>query len=117
MWLVILGLVLLVLKMAGVGLLVNWSWWWVAAPFALAAVYWQIADTAGWTQRAAMRRADERVQRRRDERLDALGMRPYRGSKNGARSTRADAGDSRSVRSGFGDSQQSERGASRWRKD
>ena len=117
MWLVIVGVALLVLKMAGVGWLANWSWWWVAAPFALAAVYWQIADSAGWTQRAAMRRADERVQRRRDERLDALGMRPTRGGKSGARSTRADAGDSRSARSGFGDSRQPERGASRPRKD
>ena len=117
MWLVILGVILLVLKMTGVGMFANWSWWWVAAPFALAAVYWQIADSVGWTQRAAMRRADERVQRRRDERLDALGMRPNRGGKTGARSSRLDAGDSRSARSGFGDSQQSERSVSRSRKD
>ena len=117
MWLVIVGVALLVLKMAGVGWLVNLSWWWVAAPFALAAVYWQIADSAGWTQRAAMRRADERVQRRRDERLDALGIRSSRSSKGGARSPRADAGDSRSARSGFGDSRQAERGVSRLPKD
>ena len=117
MWLVIVGVALLVLKMAGVSLLATWSWWWVAAPFALAAVYWQVADSAGWTQRAAMRRADERVQRRRDERLDALGMRPSRGGKGGARSTRADAGDSRSARSGYGDFRPSERSDSRSRKD
>ena len=78
MALVILGVVLLALKLLGLGPVAGWSWWWVALPFALAALYWQIADSAGWTQRAAMRRADDKVKRRRDERLDALGMRHSR---------------------------------------
>lgn len=117
MWLVIVGVVLLVFKMAGVGVVVNWSWWWLAVPFALAVVYWHVADSVGWTQHAATRRADERVQRRRNERLGALGLRPHRSGKGDARSTRADAGDSRSARSGFGDSRQPERGVSRTRKD
>ena len=74
MGLVFGGVVLLALKLLGLGPVAGWSWWWVVLPFALAALYWQFADSAGWTQRAAMRRADEKVKRRRDERLDALGM-------------------------------------------
>ena len=79
MALMIVGVVLLALKLLGLGPVAGWSWWWVVLPFALAALYWQLADSAGWTQRAAMRRADEKVKRRRDERLGALGMRPGRG--------------------------------------
>ena len=78
MVLVILGVVLLAFKLLALGPVAGWSWWWVVLPFALAAVYWQIADSVGWTQRAAMRRADDKVKRRRDERRDALGMRPSR---------------------------------------
>lgn len=94
MALVIVGVVLLALKLLGLGPVAGWSWWWVVLPFALGALYWQFADSAGWTQRAAMRRADEKVKRRRDERLDALGMRPNRG---GAPS-RAPKGDPDSAR-------------------
>lgn len=75
MWLVVLGVVLLALKLSGMGWVANWSWWLVLAPFGLAALYWQLADGLGWTQRAAMRRQDERVKQRRNERLDALGLR------------------------------------------
>jgi len=78
MALVIVGVVLLALKLLGLGPVAGWSWWWVVLPFVLAALYWQVADSAGWTQREAMRRADKKVQRRRDARLDALGMRPKR---------------------------------------
>ncbi len=74
MWLVVVGVVLLVLKLAGLGGAGAWSWWLVLAPFGAAALWWQVADSVGWTQRAAMRRQQQRVQRRRDERLDALGL-------------------------------------------
>jgi small Trp-rich protein len=80
MGLVIVGMVLLVLKLLGLGAVAGWSWWWVVLPFALAALYWQLADSAGWTQLAAMRRADDKVKRRRNERLHALGLRSNRGS-------------------------------------
>lgn len=82
MWLVVVGVVMLVLKLTGLFGAAAWAWWLVLAPFGAAALWWQVADSAGWTQRAAMRRQDERVQRRRDERLDALGLRrtPQRAS-------------------------------------
>ena len=75
MWLVVVGVVLLGLKLMGLAGVGGWSWWLVLAPFGAAVLWWQIADSGGWTQRAAMRRQDARVQRRRDERLDALGLR------------------------------------------
>ena len=75
MWLFVIGVVLLALKLAGLAGVGGWSWWLVLAPFGAAALWWQVADSAGWTQRAAMRRQEQRVQRRRDERLDALGLR------------------------------------------
>jgi small Trp-rich protein len=76
MWLVIAGVVMLLLKLAAIGPAAVWSWWVVVAPFAIAAVWWQIADSTGITQRAAVARQDERVKRRREERMDALGLRP-----------------------------------------
>ncbi len=82
MWLVVVGVITLGLKLTGLFGAAAWSWWLVLAPFGAAALWWQIADSAGWTQRAAMRRQEVRVQRRRDERMDALGLRrtPQRGS-------------------------------------
>lgn len=76
MWLVVAGVLLMGLKMAGVGFVAGWSWWWVLAPFAGAALWWQLADSAGWTQRDATQREQRRVKRRREARLDAMGMRP-----------------------------------------
>ena len=75
MWLVVLGVVLLVLKAAGLGVVAGLSWWLVLAPFALAAVWWQIADATGYTQRQAMERERRRAEARRQAQFEALGMR------------------------------------------
>jgi small Trp-rich protein len=74
MWLVGLGVVAVVLKLAGISFVAGLSWWWVLAPFALAAVWWQVADSSGMTQRAAMRRADEKAAERRQAQMEALGL-------------------------------------------
>ncbi len=76
MWLVLIGLLLLVLKLAGLGPVAGLSWWWVLAPFAAAVVWWQLADSLGWTMRAAQRREERQVRRRREARLHALGLGP-----------------------------------------
>lgn len=76
MWLVVVGVLLLALKLMGLGFVAGWSWWLVLLPFALAALWWQIADGAGFTQRAAMRREDERAAKRREAQFDSLGLRP-----------------------------------------
>lgn len=71
---VIIGVLLLVAKMADIGPTAGWSWWVVLAPFGIAVVWWQISDSIGLTQRRAMDKMDERKKQRRERALDALGM-------------------------------------------
>jgi small Trp-rich protein len=72
--LVFLGLVLLVLRLAGVGFIAAWPWWGVLSPFGAALLWWWWADTSGWTQRRAMDRDTARKEQRRARNLDALGI-------------------------------------------
>jgi small Trp-rich protein len=81
MWLVVVGVLALVLKLAGIGFVAGLSWWWVLAPFAAAAVWWQVADSLGITQRDAMARADKRAADRRESHFEALGLKPPKGRK------------------------------------
>ncbi len=74
MWFVAIGGVLLVGKLAGWGPLAEWSWWAVLAPFALAALWWGIADSTGWTKRRAAARDQERVEERRRRNIENLGL-------------------------------------------
>ncbi|MBL8352076.1 MAG: TIGR04438 family Trp-rich protein [Burkholderiaceae bacterium] len=90
MWLVALGVLTVVLKLAGIGWFAGLSWWWVLAPFALAAVWWQVADSTGITQRAAMRRADEKAAERRRAQVEALGLRSPGSRRGGAQPKDAD---------------------------
>jgi len=80
MWMVLLGVALVALKLAGLTAVAGWAWWWVLSPFAVAVVWWQIADHSGLTRRRAMQREDERAARRRQKQFEALGLRvPGRG--------------------------------------
>lgn len=81
MWLVVVGILAVVLKLAGIGFVAGLSWWWVLAPFAAAAVWWQVADGTGITQRDAMARADQRAADRREQQFEALGLRPPKSGK------------------------------------
>ncbi|MBE0549700.1 MAG: TIGR04438 family Trp-rich protein [Rubrivivax sp.] len=74
MLMVVVGVLLLVAKLADFGPTAGWSWWVVAAPFVAAAVWWQFADSTGLTQRRAMQKMDERKAQRRDRALEALGL-------------------------------------------
>ncbi len=76
MWLVVVGVLLVGLKLLGLGFFAGWSWWVVLAPFALAALWWKVADATGITQRHAMAREDARAAQRREAQFAALGMRP-----------------------------------------
>ncbi len=75
MWLVVSGLVLVGLKLFGPGFFAALSWWLVLSPFALAAVWWKLADATGYTQRKAMEREDQRAAKRREAQFESLGMR------------------------------------------
>lgn len=78
MWFVVIGVVMLVMNVAGFGPVGAWTWkehWWaLLAPFGAAVVWWLWADTTGWTQRKAMDKVDAKRQARRDKQLDALGL-------------------------------------------
>lgn len=78
MWLIVIGVVMVGLKLAALWPVAAWSWWGVLAPFAAAALWWQVSDAMGWTMRAAQRREALQVKQRREARLDAMGLRPTR---------------------------------------
>jgi small Trp-rich protein len=71
---VIIGVLLLAAKLAEFGPFATWSWWIVLAPFLAAALWWEFADSTGWTQRRAIDRMEQRKQDRRGKALDALGL-------------------------------------------
>jgi len=78
MYFVAVGLLLLGLKVAEYGPVGAWSWWWVLAPFALAAAWWAWADASGYTKRRAMDRMDAKKAARRLRNMEALGTEPRR---------------------------------------
>ena len=71
---VIVGVLLLVAKLAEFGPFARWSWWIIAAPFAAAVLWWEFADASGWTQRRIMEKLDARKAERRDKAMEALGL-------------------------------------------
>jgi small Trp-rich protein len=74
MWFLIVGVVLLVLKLADIGPVAQWSLIWVLLPFVLAVLWWAFADRTGLTQRRAMNKMDEKKRARRDRDMKALGL-------------------------------------------
>jgi small Trp-rich protein len=74
----IIGVLLLAGKLADFGPMGQWSWWVVLTPFGLATVWWAIADSVGLTQRRAMKRMDDRKEKRRTEAMEALGLNKQR---------------------------------------
>ncbi len=72
--LVIIGLLLVAAKLAALGPVAGWAWWWVLSPFAAAVVWWAIADTTGITQRRAMEKMEERKLKRRERAMEELGL-------------------------------------------
>ncbi|MBK7654115.1 MAG: TIGR04438 family Trp-rich protein [Betaproteobacteria bacterium] len=65
-----LGLVLMALKYLEIGPVAKLEWWQVLIPFALAAVWWGIADATGYTKKKAVelmgRKQAARLQAARD---------------------------------------------------
>jgi small Trp-rich protein len=74
MWFIIVGVLLIVLKFADVALVAGLAWWWVLAPFALAAAWWAYADASGMTKRAEMDKLEDKKKERRQKAMDALGI-------------------------------------------
>ena len=74
MWILIVGVLLLAASLAGVEPVASWSWWAIALPFGMSAAWWVLADSLGWTQRAALGRAESRVDLKRDRMRVAMGL-------------------------------------------
>ena len=80
MYLVIVGVALIVMNLAGIGPVAHWTWtltgdlWMFALPFGLAAVWWFWADVSGLNKRREMEKMEQRKRDRRKENLAALGM-------------------------------------------
>jgi len=78
MYFIAIGVLLLVLKVAEVGPVGDWSWWIVLAPFACAAAWWSWADASGYSKRRAMESMEAKKGERRRRNMDALGTGPKR---------------------------------------
>lgn len=69
-----LGIVLMALKYLEIGMVAEWSWVVVLAPFGLAAVWWTWADWSGYTKRRAVDRENARKKARIDKNRESLGL-------------------------------------------
>lgn len=78
MYALCLGLFLVLLKYLEIGPVAAWSWWWVLAPFAVAALWWAWADSSGLTKRRAMEKMEKRRQDRINRHKTAMGVGPRR---------------------------------------
>ena len=97
MWLLVIGLLLLVAKIAEVGPAAGLSWWIVGAPFAGAVLWWRFVDASGITKRREMKKMEERKEQRRERSLEALGLgirspKAVRRAPEESRTKRADEG-------------------------
>jgi small Trp-rich protein len=74
MWLVLLGLGLGALYLAGVEPVASWHWPWLLLPFGAAVLWWTFADSSGLTQRRAIDKMERRKVERRERDMEALGL-------------------------------------------
>ena len=74
MWFVVLGVIFIAMKLADVGFVAAWAWWWVLAPFALAVVWWAWSDSMGLTKKREMDKMEARKAERRRKNLENLGL-------------------------------------------
>ncbi len=79
MWILILAIVLLALKLGGVGPFGALSWWWIGIPLGAAFLWWEIIDPMfGISQRRAMQQIEQRKGERNARARRNLGMRAPR---------------------------------------
>jgi small Trp-rich protein len=71
---IVIGVLLIVLKLADIAPVTTMAWWWVLAPFALAAAWWAYADGSGLTKRREMDKLEDKKKERRQKAMDALGI-------------------------------------------
>ena len=74
MYLLALGILGLALKYLQIGPVANFSWGLVMLPFALAVVWWALADASGYTQRKELKKMDDRKKKRHNKHRVAMGL-------------------------------------------
>jgi small Trp-rich protein len=80
MFFVAIGVVLILLNVAGIGPVGKWNWeifgdlWKFVAPFILAMAWWVWSDVSGMNRRREMERMDKKKKDRRAENLANLGL-------------------------------------------
>ena len=89
--LVIVGVLLLAAKMAEFGPFATWSWWIILAPFGLAVLWWEFADSSGWTKRREMDKMELRKVNRRQRMMESLGLGTKRRDRIATKSSAAKA--------------------------
>lgn len=88
---IIIGVVLIVLRIAGVSPMAGWNLelfgdlWKLVWPFIAALVWWAWSDASGMTKRREMERDDERKAERRARNISNLGLGPKDPKKSGSR--------------------------------
>jgi small Trp-rich protein len=77
---VAIGIVLILLNVAGIGVFGTWNWevfgdlWKFVTPFLLAMAWWIYSDVSGLNKQREMNRMEKKKADRRKENLAALGM-------------------------------------------
>jgi small Trp-rich protein len=77
---VVFGVVLILMNLAGIGPIGQWTWelsgdlWKFAVPFLLASIWWAYADASGLNKRREIEKMEKRKQDRRKQNLAALGL-------------------------------------------
>ena len=89
--LVIVGVLLLAAKMAEFGPFATWSWWIILAPFGLAVLWWEFADSSGWTKRREMDKMEARKVNRRQRMMESMGLGTKRRDRIATKSSAAKA--------------------------
>ncbi|MFM2111929.1 MAG: hypothetical protein RLZZ271_589 [Pseudomonadota bacterium] len=74
MYFVIIAVILTALKLMEVLPFANLGWFWIAALFILASIWWFWADSSGYTKRKQQERMDDKVKKRVERQKEALGL-------------------------------------------
>ena len=76
MLLVLVGVVLVAMKLAGFGPIAEWNWAVVVLPLVAATLWWWYADRSGLNKRREMARMEARKAQRRSSALEQIGQGP-----------------------------------------
>ena len=80
MFFVIVGVIVILMNLAGIGPVADWTWnltgdlWKFCVPFGLAILWWIWADTSGLDKRREIKKMEDKKAARRAQNMQVLGM-------------------------------------------